>query len=120
MSVERLPEMVNGNAKLVHRGRFLSLEFLLGVGDEEWIIEVREGVVWKVTKGPFLMPNVAFSMRAAALDWAEFWSAEPPPGYHDLFALLRFKRLKLEGDMHSFMANLFFFKGVLAALRGVA
>ena len=39
-------------------------------------------------------------------------------GNHDLFALIRFKRLSVEGDMHPFMSNLFYFKGVLASLRG--
>lgn len=118
MMIDRLPELANVNAKLVHRGRFLDLRFLIAIGAEEWIIHVREGLIAEVVKGPFLMPNVAFSMRASAHDWAVFWSDDPPPGYHDIFALLKFKRLKLEGDMHPLMSNLFYFKGVLAALRG--
>ena len=35
----------------------------------------------------------------------------------DLLALVKFGRLKVEGDMHAFMANLFYFKGVLASVR---
>jgi hypothetical protein len=120
MSIERLAELVNGQDKLVHRGRFLDLTFLVGVGDEDWTITIAAGRIAEVARGPFLMPNVSFTLRASAEDWAVFWSADPPPGYHDLFALLKFKRLKLEGDMHPFMSNLFYFKGVLVALRGVA
>jgi hypothetical protein len=120
MIIEGLPGLVNVQAKLVHRGRFLNLDFLIGIGDEDWKVEVRDGRIETVSCGPFLMPNVSFTMRASVNDWTAFWSDDPPPGYHDLFALLKFKRLKLEGDMHPFMSNLFYFKGVLAALRGVA
>lgn len=115
--IETLAGRVNGDALLVHRGRFVDTRFLLGVGGQDWLVRIVDGKVVAVDRGPFVMPRWAFALRAAAEDWATFWSADPPPGYHDLFALIRFGRLKVEGDMHPFMANLFYFKGVLASLR---
>ncbi|TDR89852.1 hypothetical protein [Enterovirga rhinocerotis] len=118
--IETLAERVNGDARLVHRGRFVETTFLLEVGDEAWLVRIEEGRIAEIRRGPFVMPRWTFALRASAEAWGQFWSASPPPGFHDLFALIRFKRLSVEGDMHPFMANLFYFKGVLGSLRGQA
>ena len=112
-----LQDRVNGDAALVHRGRFVDVTFLLEVGDTAWLITIEQGRVAAVQKGPFVMPRWTFALRAPADAWARFWSADPEPGFHDLFALIKFKLLKAEGDLHPFMANLFYFKGVLGSLR---
>jgi hypothetical protein len=118
--IARLAELANADALLVHRGRFVDTRFLLAVGDEQWLVRILDGRVAEVTKGPFVMPRWTFALRAAAADWDAFWSPAPRPGYHDLFALIRFKRLAVEGDMHAFMANLFYFKALLGKLRRAA
>jgi hypothetical protein len=115
--IERLTELANADPRLVHRGRFIDTTFLLGVGDESWLIRILDGRVAEVRKGPFVMARWTFALRASAEDWGQFWSPNPPPGFHDLFALVRFKRLKVEGDMHPFMSNLFYFKDLLGSLR---
>jgi len=117
--IASLAERVNADPLLVQRGRFIDTTFLLEVGEESWLVKIAGGKVVAMTQGPFVMPCWTFALRASAQDWAQFWLPQPPPGYHDLFALIRFKRLRVEGDMHPFMANLFYFKGVMATLRGV-
>lgn len=119
MNVAHLADLANRNALLVHRGRFVTTRFLLEIGDTSWLVRVSEGRVVEAVEGPFVMPRWTFALRAAKEDWAVFWSPHPPPGFHDLFALIRFNRLRVEGDMQPFMANLFYFKGLLASLRGV-
>jgi hypothetical protein len=118
--IEQLAERANDDALLVHRGRFLDTTFLLGVGDQDWLVRIVDGRVVKIDQGPFVMPRYTFALRASAADWDAFWSAAPRPGFHDLFALIRFRRLAVEGDMHDFMANLFYFKALLAKLRRTA
>jgi len=39
------------------------------------------------------------------------------PGLHDLIAMLKTRQLRLEGDQHPFMANLRYFKELLALPR---
>ena len=41
----------------------------------------------------------------------------PPPGFHDLIAMLKVRALRIEGDQHPFMANLRYFKDLLALPR---
>lgn len=95
----------------------MTVTFLLEVGDDQHLVEVVDGRVTAVTPGPFVMPTWRFALRAPAEPWAEFWSADPPAGSHDLFALLKRRVLRVEGDLQPFMANLQWFKDVLATLR---
>jgi hypothetical protein len=117
LSIERLPELANGDAWLTHRGRFLQVRLMIEVGEDQYLIRIRDGGVESVERGPFVMPQWSFALRASAEDWATFWSASPPPGYHDLVAMMKFKRLRLEGDPYPFMTHLRYFKDLLGRLR---
>jgi len=115
--VDDLPALANGDPWLTHRGRFLDVSFLLEVGDSEYLISIREGGVESVERGPLVQPRWSFAMRASAEDWNRFWSATPQPGFHDLIAMMKFKRLRLEGDLYPFMTHIRYFKDLLAILR---
>ncbi|MBN8972230.1 MAG: hypothetical protein J0H32_00845 [Rhizobiales bacterium] len=116
-TIEQLPERVNADAPLVRRGRFLATRFLLEVGDTQWLIGVQDGKIVSVERGPFVMPSWSFALRASDSEWQTFWSANPPPGHHDLMALIKRRALKAEGDLKIFVAYLRYFKDVLAKLR---
>ena len=53
--IEALKQLVNGDAALVRRGRFLTTTFLLEVGQTAWLIAIFEGRIVSVTSGPFVM-----------------------------------------------------------------
>ena len=115
--IERLFELVNADAALVRRGRFLTTDFLVEVGDEPFLVSVRDGRIASVTRGPAPGHSWRFAIRASADAWREFWEPVPRPGYHDLFALTRFGRPRNEGDLLPLMANLRYVKEVLATPR---
>ena len=115
--LENLPELVNDDPALLRRGRFLSTCFLVGVGETEYLVEVHEGRIERVQRGPFVMPSWRFALRGNADAWRKFWQRIPPPGYHDLFALAKRGLIAVEGDLHPLMANLFYIKEVLASPR---
>ncbi|MCY1204406.1 hypothetical protein D9M72_159320 [compost metagenome] len=112
-----LADTVNERERLVWRGRHLNTVFLLESGDTAHLIEVSGGRIGQVRRGPFVMPRWDFALRAQAEDWARFWTPRPPPGFHDLMALIKFRRLRAEGDLYPFMSNLLYFKEVLACPR---
>ena len=116
-AIERLPELANEDAWLTHRGRFLDVSLMLEVGEEQYLIRIRNGAVDSVEQGPFVMPRWDFALRASAEDWDRFWSASPPPGHHDLVAMMKFKRLRLDGDPYPFMTHIRYFKDLLGCLR---
>ena len=115
--MEQLARWVNADARLVWRGRYVTTTFLVEVGDTAWLIKVNAGRIASVTRGPFVMPTWTFALRAPSEAWKQFWQADPPPGSHDLFALAKRRVLTIEGNLHPFMANLLYFKDVLASLR---
>jgi hypothetical protein len=63
------------------------------------------------------MPSWVFALRAPADVWEKFLATVPEPGYNDILALVRFGRMRLEGNLHPLMANLLYIKAVLATLR---
>ena len=115
--LERLGEIVNGDEALVRRGRYFSDTFMLEVGKTQYLIEIRRGRIESVETGPFVMRSWTFAIRATEEVWRKFWEKLPPPGYHDIFALLRKGRIALDGELQPLMANLLYVKEVIAAPR---
>src|SRR5260221_8018214 len=115
--IERIADLVNADRELVRRGRHLSTTFLMEIGDQGYLIKIIEGRIVSVTPGPFVTPNYSFALRAPRDEWQLFWTKLPPPGHHDIFALFKRGKLVIEGDLHPLMANLLYFKDVLAAPR---
>jgi hypothetical protein len=114
---DELAERVNGNAVLVRRGRYVNCSMLIEAGEERRLVRIREGAVTEVASAGLMMSNFTFALRAPREAWEKFLAPQPPPGFADVFALQRKKLLRLEGDLHPFMANLRYFKDVLASVR---
>ena len=115
--LEQLAELVNADADLVRRGRYLSTTFLVQTGATAWLVTVHEGRVQKVERGPFLMRAWTFAVRAPETAWTKFWEPMPAAGFHDIFAMAKFGHAIVEGDLQPLMANLRYVKDVLAAPR---
>ena len=118
--LENLAARVNGDANLIRRGKHVNTSFLIVIDSADHIVRVEHGRIASVTPGPFITPNYAFALRAPRDAWEKLWSPTPIPGYTDIFALVKKKLLRIEGDLHPFMSNLLYFKGMLAAGKGVA
>ncbi len=115
--IEQLQQRVNADEKLVWRGRYVDTVFWVETGDSDWLIRVAEGRIVSVKRGPLAMPSWRFALRAPRDAWDTFWLPLPPSGFHDLLAMAKRRVLRIEGDLHPFMANLLYFKGVMAAPR---
>lgn len=116
-AIENLPALANNDAWLVHRGRFLETTFLLGIGDASYLVRIHRGRVEAFERGPFVMPSWTFALRGSQEAWATFWRPLPPPGSHDLIAMMKNRALTLEGDQYPFFSNLRYFKELLALPR---
>ncbi|QIL80104.1 hypothetical protein G7047_09460 [Diaphorobacter sp. HDW4A] len=104
---------------LVHRGRYVNVTFLLQSDEKELLIRIHEGAIESIKSGPFVMPRWTFRLAADASSWDKYFASTPTPGFHDLMAMIKFKHLRLEGDQHSFMSNLLYFKDLIRSLKGV-
>ena len=115
--IDNIASLVNADAKLVRRGRFVDTTFMIAIDDAYTLIRIEGGRIAKVTPGPFITPDFSFALRASRGVWEKFWQPLPPLGFTDVFALVKQKLMRVEGDIHPFMANLLYFKDVLAAPR---
>jgi len=118
--LDHLAHLVNADAGLVRRGRFVDTTFLIAIDDADTLVRVQEGRIISVTPGPFITPDYSFALRASRSVWEKFWQAKPPLGFTDIFALVKQKLMRVEGNIHPFMSNLLYFKDVIAMPRGEA
>ncbi|WP_072391853.1 hypothetical protein [Hyphomicrobium sp. CS1BSMeth3] len=116
---ERLPALVEANADLVKRGRFLTTDFALVVGATPLLVRVEAGRVTSVARGPFLLRPWTFSITAAPETWLKLLKPVPDPGTHDLMALSKVGLARIEGNLQPFMANLQVIKDIVTAPRAL-
>jgi len=115
--LDDLADLVNRDASLVRRGRYLSTTFLVETGPTAWLVTVHEGRVTGLERGPFLMRAWSFAIRASEEAWRRFWEPVPAAGWHDLFAMTKGGHATFEGHLRPLMANLRYVKDVLTKPR---
>ena len=115
--IDSIPKHVNADPNLVRRGRFVDTTFMIAIDETYYLLRIQEGRVTKITPGSFITPDYSFALRAPRGVWEKFWQPLPPLGFTDLFALVKQKLMRVEGNLHPFMANLLYFKDVIAAPR---
>ena len=118
--IEKLPELVNHDAALVRRGRYLDLDVLIEIGDVPYYVSIANGRIARLDRGPLLMRSWALAFRGPDDAWRQFWQPFPPPHFHDIFALAKAGQFRIEGDLHPLMAHLLYFAEMLAAPRRLA
>lgn len=116
-AIEHLADAVHANSALVQRGRFVNLEWLWQIGDIPYHVHIRDGLIMQLIRGPVLMRPSTFAIRGPVESWERFWAPTPKPGWHDLFAMTKTGRASIDGDLQPLMANLRYFKDVLATPR---
>ena len=114
-----LSAYVNADERLCWRGRHVDTEFLIEVDRDQYLISIKNGRIDSVRKDAFAQSEWRFALRASSDAWTAFWQPRPVPGYHDIMAMLKFKNLKMEGDLYPLMSHLLYFKDVLVSVRAM-
>ena len=96
--LQQLAELVNGDASLVRRGRFVTLDFCVRVGRQSCFISVVDGRIEKVAFKPQRMRSAAFVIRAEPEHCERFWQPMPQPWSQDLFAMAKKGNAFIEGN----------------------
>src|ERR1043166_9234672 len=99
--VDHIRERVKPRDELGRRGRYGSLAFLLGVGDQEYVVTIDRGRVTSVEPRRLATSTGRFTIRAATPAWEEFWKPVPRRDHHDLWSMLAAGIVKIDGDLRS-------------------
>jgi hypothetical protein len=101
----RYRERVNGDAELKVIGDWFTTTFGLTFGDTRYAVKVEKGQIADIVT-PKLDTRTPFGFRAPVAVWRKFLSPDPPPLFHDFFAMLmRVPDFVLEGDSLIAMQN---------------
>ncbi len=114
---ESIARRVNADARLVHRGRYLSADLKVVVADVPYLLRIRGGRVESLQSQMPLFAPADLVIRGTGEAWAALWEPMPRPGWHDLFALTKRGAMAIEGNSHVLFAHLQYLKDVLALPR---
>ena len=115
--LDKLKERVNADAALVRRGRWVLLSFLLGIGNDDYIVTIDEGRIAAITPRKLETISGEFTIRAARTTWEEHWRPLPKRDYHDIWSMLPKGLARIDGNLLPLMQNLQYFKDVIASPR---
>jgi hypothetical protein len=95
----RYRERVNSDPELAVIGDWFTATFALTFGERRYAVRVEHGRIVEVVDSPRLDVRAGFGFRAPVAVWRKFLSPDPPPLFHDFFAMLmRVPEFVLEGD----------------------
>jgi len=115
--LDRLQRCVNEDAGLVARGRGVSLDIQITIGDDDHIVSIEQGRIIGHRPRRLALESGVFCLGAERDVWEAHWAAEPARNYHDLFSLLSSSNARIDGDLKPLMQNLLYFKDLFAAPR---
>ena len=97
--MENFRSRVNADREMEVIGNWFSTSLALDFGERRYVVRVERGRITDINAAPRIDSRAAFGLRAPLGVWEKFVSSNPPPLYHDFFALLmRVPDFVLEGD----------------------
>lgn len=104
--MEKYRDTVNADPEMSVIGDWFTANFKISFEGAEFLISVREGKIADIEENPRFDRPAAFTLRAPMSVWNKFISPNPPPLYHDFFAMLmRVDDFVLDGNTLTTMQN---------------
>jgi hypothetical protein len=115
-------DVVNRDTGFKFLGRYFDCDFLLGVGDQEFLVSVGDGTIRRITEDVTIETPWVFALRAPRESWEKFAQRVPPPMYNDIWAMAHplHGRLRMEGDVKVMWQNIRALTWMLERMREVA
>lgn len=103
---DRYRARVNADPEMGVIGDWLSTTFTLTFGEARHALVVDKGKIVNIITLPRFDVRAPFGFRAPVEVWRKFLSPNPPPLFHDFFAMLmRVPEFTIEGDSMIAMQN---------------
>jgi hypothetical protein len=115
--VARMGRQLSKSPHLLRLGQLFSETVLLEVDGSEFYLGFDRGSLSNLTVGPSRKTPWRFALRVDGEALAHFWQDAPAPGFHDIFALVKIGRARIDGDILALVKNLRFFKEFMALGR---
>lgn len=117
--LEAFRTRVNNDREMRVIGDWFDAGIALTFGETRCVLRIRQGRIEEIVDKPRLDTRVSFGFRAPVEVWRKFLSPEPPPLYHDFFAMLmRVPEFVIEGDSLVAMQNARALHRMMNLMRG--
>src|SRR5712691_11879221 len=117
--MEGLRSRVNADREMEVIGNWFSTSLALDFGERRYVVRVERGRITDINAAPRIDSRAAFGLRAPMEVWEKFVSSNPPPLYHDFFAMLmRVPDFVVEGDGLVAMQNARALHRMMNLMRG--
>lgn len=104
--MEKYRDTVNADPEMAVIGDWFTVDFKISFEGNDFLVSVREGKIAAIEHNPRFDRPAAFTLRAPMSVWNKFISPNPPPLYHDFFAMLmRVDEFVLDGNTLTTMQN---------------
>ena len=112
---------VNNDPALSVFGKYFTANFLLGFGNKEYLVSVREGRIERVTDNLSADTPWTFGLRGPRESWEKFIQQVPPPMYNDIWAMAHplHGSLSVDGDIKAVWQNMRALFWMLSDMRQV-
>lgn len=100
---------------------YFTTDFLLGLGEKEYLVSMRQGGIEHITDQLSIETPWTFALRGPRESWEKFIQQVPPPMYNDIWAMAHplHGRLRMEGDVKVLWQNLRALTWMLDRMREV-
>ncbi len=114
-------DVATGDPTLPLIGRYFTTDFLIGVGEKEYLVSVREGRIERITDNLTIETPWSFALRAPEDSWEKFTRKVPPPMYNDIWAMAHplHGSLQMDGDVKVMWQNIRALAWMLERMREV-
>jgi hypothetical protein len=117
--LEAFRARVNGDPEMRVVGDWFDAPVALTFGDSRVVLRIAKGRIEEIVEKPRIDTRASFGFRAPVEVWRKFLSADPPPLYHDFFAMLmRVPEFVIEGDSLAAMQNARALHRMMNLMRG--
>ncbi|MSQ18490.1 MAG: hypothetical protein EXR39_02755 [Betaproteobacteria bacterium] len=97
--MEQFRARVNGDPEMKVIGDWFTTAISFTFGEQRYVVAVEKGGITHINAAPRIDSRCTFGFRAPMEVWNRFVGPNPPPLYHDFFAMLmRVPEFVLEGD----------------------
>ena len=104
--MKKYQDAVNSDREMAVIGDWFTAIFKISFEGTDFLISVLKGKIDEIEQNPRFDRPVAFTLRAPMSVWNKFINPNPPPLYHDFFAMLmRVDEFQLDGNTLETMQN---------------
>ena len=116
-TMKQLMDLANRDPVAQRWATNCTFDLMLGVADDRYRVEVRDGTIAAVRDLPSKLSSWDFAICGSRSAWQAHWAPVPAPTYHDIIAMRTAGHITIEGELTGFFANILYVKRVLELPR---